>query len=294
MDSRFHRAIAAIKSGDLEGLRLILGQDPALAKARSSMSHPTLLQCLALDAVNVPNQIEMARLLIDAGAEINGPMVAAASINNVRVAALLLDCGAAINGAGSWSPLEEALYWGNQEAIDLLLKRGASVHNLRLASGLGRIDLIESFFRNDGSLKPEAGKIDWPFGELEKSNLNCQIKEELQTKVSQWSDDRQNIINNAFVYACMNNHIEAAGLLLQKGAAIDAIPPGFDYSGTALHNAAVRGHRAMVEFLVAQGANVNVKDTKVHSTPAGWAEYGGHQEIKNYLEQTQSGHGTEG
>ena len=92
----------------------------------------------------------------------------------------------------------------------------------------------------------------------------------------------------------MNNHIEAAGLLLQKGAAIDAIPTGFDYSGTALHNAAVRGHRAMVEFLVEQGANVNVKDTKVHSTPAGWAEYGGHQEIKNYLEQVQSGYLTRG
>ena len=294
MDSRFHPAIAAIKSGDLEGLRLLLGQDPALTTARSSTSHPTLLQCLALDAVNVPNQIEMATLLINAGAEINGPMVAAVSINNVRVATLLLDCGAAINGVGRWSPLEEALYWGNQEAIDLLVERGASVHNLRLASGLGRIDLIEGFFRSDDSLKPEAGRIDWPFGELEKSNLNRQIKEELQTKVAQWSDDRQNIINNAFVYACMNNHIEAAKVLLQKGAEIDAIPPGFDYSGTALHNAAVRGHRAMVEFLVEQGANVNVKDTKVHSTPAGWAEHGGHQEIKNYLEQSQSAHLTEG
>jgi ankyrin repeat protein len=288
MDPKFHPAIAAIKAGDLEALRLILGQDPALARARSSTSHPTLLQCLALDAVNVPNQIEMARLLINAGAGINGPMVAAACINNVRVAALLLDCGAAINGAGTWSPLEEALYWGNQEVSDLLLKRGASVHNLRLASGLGRIDLIESFFRSDGSLTPEAGKIDWPFGDLEKSNLNCQIKEELQTKVAQWSDDRQSIINNAFVYACMSNHIDAAKLLLKKGAEIDAIPPGFDYSGTALHNAAVNGHRAMVEFLVAQGANVNIKDTKVHSTPAGWAEYAGHLEIKNYLDQTQT------
>jgi hypothetical protein len=294
MDPRFHPAMAAIKSGDLEGLRLLLGQDPALATARSLTSHPTLLQCLALDAVNVPNQIEMARLLIDEGADINGPMAAAASINNVRMAALLLDCGAAINGIGSWSPLEEALYWGNQETIDLLLERGASVHNLRLASGLGRIDLIESFFRSDGSLKPEAGKIDWPFGELEKSNLKCQIKEELQTKVAQWSDDPQSIIDNAFVYACMNNHIDAARLLLQKGAAIDAIPPGFDYSGTALHNAAVRGHREMVEFLVEQGANVNAKDTKVHSTAAGWAEYGGHQEIKNYLDRLQSAPSSDG
>ncbi len=285
MDAKFHLVIAAIKSGNLDGLRTLLSQDSSLATARSSRSHPTLLQCLSLDAVDVPNKVEMAQLLIDAGAEINGPLVAAASINNVEIAALLLDCGAAINGTGNWSPLEEALYWGNQGVIDLLLECGASVHNLRIASGLGRIDLIEGFFNSDGSLKPEAGKIEWPFVEPEKSNLPMKIKEELRAKIAKWANDRQSIINNAFVYACMHNHIEAARLLLQKGAQVDAIAPGFDYSGTGLHYSAVNGHRAMAEFLIEQGANANVKDTKVGGTPASWAEYGGHVELKNYLDQ---------
>ncbi|MDX6497231.1 MAG: uncharacterized protein QOG23_491 [Blastocatellia bacterium] len=289
MDARFHPAIAAIKSGDIDALRSLLTKDPGLTTARSSTSHPTLLQCLALDALLVPNQIEMARLLVDAGAEINGPMVAAASINNVAIAALLLDCGAAIDGAGSWSPLEEALYWNNREAIDLLLARGATIHNLRLAAGLGRIDLIESFFGTDGSLQPEAGRIDWPFGEVDKSNLAGPIKAELKAKVAQWSNDPQDILDNALVYACMHNQIDAARLLLQKGARIDAIPPGFDYSGTGLHYAAINGHQPTVEFLLEEGAAVNIKDTKVHSTPAGWAEYGGHPEIKNYIEHVSSG-----
>jgi ankyrin repeat protein len=285
MDAKFHPAIAAIKSGDIDGLRALLRQDPSLATARSSRSHPTLLQCLTLDAIDVPNKVKMAQLMIDLGAEIDGPLGAAASIGNVEIAALLLDCGAALNGAGSWSPLEEALYWNNQGVIDLLLARGASMHNLRIAAGLGRTDLIESFFQDDGTLKPEAGKIDWPFGEPQESNLNRKIKDELQAKIDSWSDDPQDIINNAFVYACMHNHIDAARLLLQKGAQIDSIPPGFDYSGTGLHYAALNGHRAMVEFLIQQGANVNVKDTKVHSTPAGWADHGGHADIKNYLDQ---------
>jgi ankyrin repeat protein len=285
MDAKFHPAIAAIKSGDIDGLRALLRQDPSLATARSSRSHPTLLQCLTLDAIDVPNKAKMAQLLIDAGAEIDGPLGAAASIGNVEIAALLLDCGAALNGAGSWSPLEEALYWNNQGVIDLLLARGASMHNLRIAAGLGRIDLIESVFQDDGTLKPEAGKIDWPFGEPQESNLNRKIKDELQAKIDSWSDDPQDIINNALVYACMHNHIDAARLLLQKGAQINSIPPGFDYSGTGLHYAALNGHRAMVEFLIQQGANVNVKDTKVHSTPAGWADHGGHAELKNYLDE---------
>jgi ankyrin repeat protein len=288
MDAKFYPAIAAIKSGDIDGLRALLDQDRSLPTARSSRSHPTLLQCLALDAVDLPNKVEMAQLLIDAGAEINGPLGAAACIDNVEIAALLLDCGAAINGTASWSPLEEALYWGNRGVINLLLERGASVHNLRIASGLGRIDLIERFFRSDGSLKPEAGKIDWPFGELQKSNLNCQIKDELQAKVAQWSNAPQDIINNAFVYACMHNHIDAASLLLKKGAQINAIPPGFDYSGTGLHYAALNGHRRMVEFLIQQGAKVNVRDTKVNSTPAGWADHGGHAELTHYLNQVSN------
>ena len=71
-----------------------------------------------------------------------------------------------------------------------------------------------------------------------------------------WSDDPQDIINNAFVYACMHHHIDAARMLLQKGAQIDAIPPGFDYSGAGLHYAALNGpppnrvHRTLVAAAV--------------------------------------------
>ena len=286
MDAKFHPAIRAIKSGDVENLRAILNQDPSLATARSSRSHPTLLQCLALEAINVPNKVEMAQLLIDAGADINGALGAAACIDNVEITALLLDCGAAINGMSTWSPLEEALYWNNRRVIDLLLERGASVHNLRMAAALGRMDLLEGLFNSDASLKPEAGKIDWPFGDLEKSNLNCEIKDELKAKVLQWSNDRQNIIDNALVYACMHNQIDAAKFLLEQGAQINAIPPGFDYSGTGLHYAALNGHRSMVDFLIERGAEVNIKDTKVNSTPAGWADHGGHKELSQYLDQT--------
>ena len=285
MDAKFHPAIQAIKSGDIQLLKSLLTTDPTLATSRSSKSHPTLLQCLTLAAQDVSNKVEMARVLIDAGAEINRPLGACASGNNVEVAAALLDAGAEINGMGSWSPLEEALYWSNNDVRDLLLKRGASVHNLRIAAGLGRTDLIESFFNSDSSIKPEAGKIAWPFGDPQDSHLPAQIKEELQAKIEAWSNESQNIINNAFIYACMHNRIDAAKLLLDKGAEIDTIPLGFDYAGTGLHNAAVNGHRAMVEFLIESGADANIGDEKVNGTPAGWADFGGHGELRDYLEQ---------
>ena len=40
---------------------------------------------------------------------------------------------------------------------------------------------------------------------------------------------------------------------------------------TALHVAAFHGHRAIVELLLAAGAEINARDDKFGATPAGWA-----------------------
>ena len=140
-------------------------------------------------------------------------------------------------------------------------------------------------------LKPEAGSINWPWGDLkviEQSNFDAAGRHALATKFSSWSNDRECIVNNAFVYACMHGHIDAAALLLDKGAGLNAIPGGFDYSGTGLHYAALNGHRAMVEFLVHRGADLKAKDEKVGGTPAGWADYGGYPEIRDYLRHRET------
>ena len=281
--------MAAVKSGDLEKFKEALVADPSLATSRSTRSHPTLLQCVALDGKDQPNNVEMAKILIDAGADLNEPLVACASMGNRAVAELLIDHGAAVDGTGGWSPLEEALYWNNQNVVELLLERGASVQNLRIAAGLGRLDSIEDFFNADGSLKPEAGKINWPWGDVDTimaSNHRGTGEQALIDRVNSWSQDRQGIVNNAFVYACMHGHIDAAELLLAKGAEINVVPGGFDFAGTGLHYAALNGHREMVEFLLNRGADPDVKDTKVGSTAAGWADYGGHPDLRDLLTQS--------
>ena len=272
MDSKFHRAIAAVKAGDLEAFRALLRDDPSLATDRSSISHPTLLQCVVLDGKDVPCCTEMVQLLIDAGAPVDEPLIAAASINNMEVIPVLLKAGAAINGDGRWSPIEDALTFGAFDAVKLLLERGASIHNLRIAAGVGRADLIEGFFDADGSLKPEAGKLAWPFPDPDGG----------------WSQDPQDIIDNAFVYSCMSGRIDAAECLLKHGARINAIPPGFDYAGTGLHYAAFNGRRHLVEYLLAHGADPRIKDKKVNGTAAGWADHAGFAEIKDLLEKAES------
>jgi len=291
MDAKFHPAIAALQSGDVGRLRALVRADPTLATVRSTTSHPTLLQCLVLEGKDAPDHVEMVKVLIDVGAELNGPLGACASCDNVAAAALLLDRGAAINGFGGWSPLEEALYWNSGGVIRLLTQRGASIHNLRIAAGLGRTDAIDTFFAPDGSLRAEAGTIDWPWGDLdviEASNFDRNGKDMLAAKFASFTNDREGIVNNAFLYACMHGHIAAAERLLERGARIDAIPGGFDFAGTALHYAALNGHRTMIAFLVEQGADVSVKDTKVGETAAGWADYGGYAEIADLLRHVRA------
>src|SRR5690349_25019522 len=146
MDAKFHPAIAAMRAGDVEKLKALVAADPSLVTSQSSRSHPTLLQAVVLDGKDKPKNVEIVQVLIDAGAELSGPLVAAASIDNRVAVELLLDHGAAIDGTGGWSPLEEALYWNSRNVLALLLERGAKVQNLRTAAGLGRIDLIESYF----------------------------------------------------------------------------------------------------------------------------------------------------
>ena len=264
----------------------MVSADPSLATSRSSTSHPTLLQCVVLQGESAPNQIEMVRMLIDAGAELHGPLGACGSCDNAAAATLLLDNGAAVDGSGGWSPLEEALYWHSRRVIDVLLQHDASIHNLRIAAGLGRTDLMEGFFTEHGDLRPEAGTVNWPWGDLsviKASNFDRAGKDMLAAKFMSFAQDRQGIIDNAFVYACMHGHVPAAKFLLERGTQINAIAGGFDYSGTGLHYAALNGHRAMVDFLIEQGADATIKDPKVSRTPAGWAEYGGHSELAKVL-----------
>ncbi len=84
-------------------------------------------------------------------------------MDNVRAVAKLLDRGARIEGNGRWSPLEEALYFGNAASVALLLERGAPVDNLRMAAALGDMAKVARCFDETGALTAAAGEVASPF-----------------------------------------------------------------------------------------------------------------------------------
>ncbi len=52
---------------------------------------------------------------------------------------------------------------------------------------------------------------------------------------------------------------------------------------TALHHAAMSGHLEMAKLLIEMGADSQIRDTEFNATPLGWAEYGEHVEVAEFL-----------
>jgi len=181
----------------------------------------------------------------------------------------LLDLGARIDGNGRWSLLEEAIYWGQEASLSLLLERGAAVSNLRTAAALGGLEEVARCFDDSGALTAAAGEVAWPF-------FLTPIPEAVRR-------DPQQIVGNALVYAAAWGRAGTVNLLLDRGAQVNLIPAGFDFAGTPLHYAALRGRRDMVDRLLQHGADPSVRDSEIGKLPEDWAEHDGHKELSEYL-----------
>jgi ankyrin repeat protein len=88
------------------------------------------------------------------------PMHQAAYGGLPHLARILLDMGAPVDrfarGDGG-TPLVVALFWGHREVAELLAEHSLAPGNLRVAAGLGHLDLIDALVAPDGMLAPAAG-----------------------------------------------------------------------------------------------------------------------------------------
>ncbi|SDX75458.1 ankyrin repeat domain-containing protein [Paenibacillus sp. CF384] len=260
----FPDAYAAVKTGNVELLKQLLHAHPALANARSLQGR-TLLHHLCDWPGHYPNQLEIGQALLDAGADVNARAIDpergetslqwTASNDDVAMANLLLDAGTPIDGLNDdRRPLAQSLWYGCTKVTDLLVRRGASL-DLELAAAVGRTDLLPSFFGPDGELLPSAGKHREPVNTTDHS-----APEEL--------------LQQALIYAIIGGSHESASYLVDRGADVNGIPSGFDHTGAApLHWAAAGTNTAIIQLLVARGADLNIQDRRYHSTPIGWANH---------------------
>jgi ankyrin repeat protein len=145
------KMFAAILSGDVPALADLLAAEPDLAV--TMVRGRTPLHVVTDWPGYFPNGPQVARLLIDAGAQVDArgadgtgetPLHWAASSDDADVARVLIDAGADIEAAdGSiGTPLDNAVGYGCWNVARLLVARGAAVDKLWHASALGLLDRL--------------------------------------------------------------------------------------------------------------------------------------------------------
>jgi hypothetical protein len=275
---RFEEAVEAVIGGDVVTLRRLLAEDPDLVRARSTRAccfdppvhRATLLHYLAANGVETyhqkspPNAVEVAKVLLDAGADPNALQDSYGGRNTtmsmlvsstppreagvqVPLVEILIDYGAMVgrSGAGAWtSPLETALVFGMHDAARTLVRRGAPIETLAAAAGLGRLDDVRRML-------PGADALDR---------------------------------HRALALAAQSGHAGVVAALIDAGEDPNRFnPPGTHSHAQPLHQAIAAGHLEVVKLLIARGAKLDTRDTTFKSTPLGWAEYCGKPAIASYL-----------
>jgi ankyrin repeat protein len=245
---------------------------------------------------------DVAQLLIEHGANVravnkygNSPLVYAARKCMTSTVALLLDHGADPNeGArdgGEGTPIYEAAGSGDIETIELLIARGARLQGnvtegmvftsraLRAAAGTGHLEAAQVMIKHGAvpDLITAAG-----IGDVSA----------LRSELSVGSDWAKDMANQAefgirpgmtpLIMAASNNQIEAAKILLDAGADVNA-PSG--WYAPPLCIAAEKGYVEMARLLIERGANVEGNSTGIHSkgTPLQEAALAGQAEVATLL-----------
>ena len=324
----FLQVFEAGKSGDWARANTVLRAHPELVRARGTNGNTLLNLAASLSPCRDPNapadaphagahRLAAVQLLLAAGADPNQPndrgwtpLHQAGYRNDPEMAALLLDAGASptvsAHGEGG-TPLTVAMFWGNREAAAVLARGGITPNNLRIAAALGRVDLVQQCFTADGLLTNDA--------------MAARAFYRPHSGFPSWrpSDDPQEVLDEALVWAAKSDSVSVMPLLLEHGARVNADPyrgtpliwaadagrlnaarwlldhgaevnlcatfggPGHGLGVTALHLAAQSNQAAMVELLLERGADPSIEDALYRATPLGWARHSNAREAEAVL-----------
>ncbi|MEZ5400907.1 MAG: ankyrin repeat domain-containing protein [Bryobacteraceae bacterium] len=268
--ARFEAAVEAVVDGDEPALAAALREDPQLALMRSTrrthldpaVHGAMLLHYVAANGVegyrqrSPKNAPAIARAILGAGTPPDavaymyggewatmGLLVSSCHPAQAGVQVALVDVLA--DFGASVDAVPAALAFGYSDAARALMRRGARVDSLSVASGLG--DLREAARLLAGADAVERRR--------------------------------------ALALAAMHGHPDVVAMLLDAGEDPNRFnPKGNHAHSTPLHQAALAGHLSVVRVLVERGARVDIEDEIYHASALGWARHGGRDEVAAYLE----------
>lgn len=169
----------------------------------------------------------------------------AAEVNQAEAARLLIDAGADIEATTSWgaTPLEWAATLGSVQVADLLLDRGASGFTLIVAAALGKIADVKAMIETGSSTQGDA-LSDATYGAARNG----------YTEVVEYLLDQGATVHakgffggTGLHWAAINGHRSTVELLVSRGASLTARDEHFD--GTPEDWAVEGGHTDLAQLL---------------------------------------------
>ncbi|MBU1699925.1 MAG: ankyrin repeat domain-containing protein [Candidatus Eisenbacteria bacterium] len=260
--AEIHEAIAA---GDAARVQQMLRENPDLINERSVNA----TRDLPLLTAAIHGNVEIARILLDAGADINcgdidesTPLGVAALNRHGEMVAFLLERGADVNWRDHFGgyPLSFAASGGDSAIVRQILDAGSDLNYLtpggitllHFAASRGLRDLFDLMIERgiDVSVAANNGAtpLHWAAAGGRVEFAEMLIARGADPSVADTSG------NTPLIDACWRGRVEIAKFFLDKGADANVS----DENGwTALHAATNRNETEIVKALIAHGANVN-------------------------------------
>jgi hypothetical protein len=313
LEAGFEGAVDAIVDGDAAALKRLLHTRPELVRARSTREHgATLLHYVSANGVEgyrqrtPENIVEIAGILLRAGAEID----AAADVYGGGCTALglvatsghperagvqeallqiLLDYGAKIGpdsenrpsgAAGNGQSMVMAcLANGCGKAAEFFSTRVAHLDLIEVAA-VGRLDLVRSYFKEDGGLRSNATPEQLQRGFLNACQFgrNAVVEFLLAHGAGLASHDGNG--QTGLHWAVIGGHLDTVELLLKHKPPLEAVNV---YGGTvmgqaiwsAAHDSDPDRYISTLEMLFAAGAKLPERLAPVSTKIDAWLEEGG-------------------
>lgn len=273
-DALFQQAVSAVDAGNESGLKQLLDAHPELVTQRlyqpgewltnvignalnSFFQYPYLLWFVSEDAVRnhtLPHNItNIACIIIDKIKAVNSESLKEQLDYTLKLVAwstVARDCGVQI------------------QLLDVLVDAGADKEGVSDSALVNRnTDAAKHLIKRGAQLTLSTA-------------LCLEHWQEADQLAASASDDEKQF---SLVLACLNGKAKAVVRALSYGAMVNNPSNHLYAHGTPLHHAVWSGSLDTVKVLLDAGAYIDAVDTAWNRTPLGWAEYGKHKKIADYL-----------